>query len=244
VNAGEPLIRTFADVAAFERVPLEQRANEWTVHAVVNRGVQLNPEAVALHYLLDANPDETPLSYTFAEFLRKTHQTANLLRRLFKGGNGVCGALLPLVPENYFLLAGAPSAGILCPVNWALKAPQIAAILSAARTDVLVTLGPTPGFNIWETALEVLKLAPGIRHVLQVRGPNGDAEPDRDFATLIARERADDFDFERDIDPGETAIYCATGGTTGIPKLAKFTHRGIATNATRLRGCSGTGRAT
>ena len=228
MSAGEPLIRTIADVAAFERVPLEERAKEWTVHAVVSRGVSLNPRAVALHCLLDASPEETPLSITFGEYLGKVYQTANLLRRLYGGRNGVAGVLLPLVPENYFLLAGAPSAGVLCPINWALKPPQIAAILNAARADVLVALGPTPGFDIWQTVQEVLELTPGIRHVLQVQGPGGTVEPDRDFAALIAAERDDAFAFERDTTPDETAIYCHTGGTTGVPKLARFSHRGIA----------------
>jgi fatty-acyl-CoA synthase len=194
----------------------------------VRRGVAYNPQAVVLHYLLDADPAETPLSISFADYLGKVHQTANLLRRVFGNRDGVAGVLLPLVPENYFLLAGGPSAGILCPVNWALRPPQIARILNAAKAEVLVTLGPTPGFDIWETALEVLKLTPGIRHVLQVRGPNGTADADRDFAALLARERADRFSFERMVRPEDTAIYCPTGGTTGVPKLAKFSHRGIA----------------
>jgi len=159
----EPLIRTIADVAAFERISLDQRADTWTVFEVVADGAGLNPDAVALHYLLDADPEEIPATITYAEFMGKVRQTANLLRRLFGGKDGVAGVLLPLVPESYFLVVGAPSAGILCPVNWAMKAPQIAAVLNAAKAEVLVTLGPTPGFDIWETALKVLKLAPGNR---------------------------------------------------------------------------------
>ena len=224
----QPLIRTLADVEAFERVPIEERADAWTVHEIVAQGASFNPGAAVLHYLLDADPDETPLTLTFAQFMGKMHQCANLLRRLFGGGDGVAGVLLPLVPENYFLLAGSPAAGILCPVNWALKPPQIAAILNTAAADVLVTLGPTPGFDIWETTQEVLKLAPRIKHVIQVRGPQGTVDADLDFTALLARERDDIFDFERKLRPDDTAIYCPTGGTTGIPKLAKFSHRGIA----------------
>ncbi len=223
-----PLIRSLPDVAAFERVPLEERANAWTIYDVLEQGAALNPEAAALHYLLDADPAETPLTVSFAQFMSKARQSANLLRRLFGDRDGVVGVLLPLVPENYFLLCAAPSAGILCPVNWALKAPQIAAILNAARAEVLITLGPTPGFDIWETSKEVLKLVPRIRHVLQVRGPLGSADPDQDFGALIAKEREDRFDFEHKRKPEDAAIYCPTGGTTGTPKLARLSHRGIA----------------
>lgn len=228
MSGSEPLIRSIADVEAFERVPLEERSDAWTLPEVLARGAALNPGAVALHYLQHASPDEVPLSLTYAEFMSKVRQTANLLRRLFQGRDGVVGVLLPLVPENYFVLCGAPSAGILCPVNWAMKPFQIAAILNAAKAEILVSLGPCPGFDIWETTQEVLKLAPGIKHVIQVRGPGGAADPDLDFAAMIAMERGDEFAFQRVLKPEDTAIYCATGGTTGLPKLAKLSHRGIA----------------
>jgi fatty-acyl-CoA synthase len=227
-SMNDPLIRTLADVEAFEQVPLERRVDAWTIPEVVARGAALDPEAIALYYLQDASPDEVPTTFTFRQFMAKARQSANLLRRLFGGRDGVAGVLLPLVPENYFLLVGGPSAGILSPVNWAMKPAQIAATLNAAEAEVLVTLGPTPGFDIWETSVEVLKLVPGIRHVIQVRGPNGAVDADKDFSALIARERDDSFDFERDLRPEDTAIYCATGGTTGLPKLAKLSHRGIA----------------
>ena len=225
---GEPLIRTLADVQAFQRIPLEQRVDTWTVYEVVARGAGLNPAAAALHYLLDASPEDTPTTITYAQFMGQVHQTANLLRRLFGGKDGVVGVLLPLVPESYLLTVGGPSAGILCPVNPALKAPQLAAILNSARTEVLVSLGPTPGFDIWETARQVLALVPGIKHVLQVRGPGGAVDADKDFTALTAKERADGFSFQRALRPDDTAIYCPTGGSTGLPKLAKLSHRGIA----------------
>ncbi|MCC6474021.1 MAG: acyl-CoA synthetase [Burkholderiales bacterium] len=223
-----PLIRTLAEVEAFERVPLAQRAHGWTLPEVLAQGASLDPDAIALYYLLNADPRETPLALSYAAFMDKARQTANLLRRLFGGGEGVVGVLLPVVPENYFVLAGGPFAGIVCPVNWAMQPPQIAGVLNSAKAQVLVCLGPTPGFDIWETAREALALTPGIRHVLQVRGPGGTVDADRDFAALIARERADALDFERTLEPDDTAIYCPTGGTTGLPKLARLTHRGIA----------------
>jgi len=224
----EPVVRTIADVIEIEKVPLESRASEWTMYDVAKKGAAYNPSAAMLHYILDGDPDETPLTVSFAEYIAKIHQTANLLRRLYGGRDGVCGVMLPMVPENYYCLVAGPSAGILSPVNWALKAPVIAAIMQKAKAEVLVALGPTPGFDIWETAQEVLKLCPGIKHVIQVKGPDGSTDADKDFATLIAQERADGFSFERSYTPDDTAVYCPTGGTTGTPKLAELSHRGIA----------------
>src|SRR3972149_10833077 len=100
----EPLIRTLADVEAFEQVPLEHRADTWTIPEVVAHGAGLNPDAVALYYLLDADPEEIPLAITYAEFMGKMRQTANLLRRVFGGTGGGGGGLLPGGPGHYPLL--------------------------------------------------------------------------------------------------------------------------------------------
>lgn len=236
---GDPSLplQSLADVERFERIPLEARATEWTVQEVVERGAAIDPQATAFDFLADAHPDETPYTVTFGDLVDASRRTANLLHRL-SGDRPIVGTLLPLVPEAYYLLCGAPSTGILTPVNWSLKPPQIAAILDNAEAEVLVTLGPTPGFNIWETTQDVLPLLPKVRHLIQIRGPGGelgtvsDALAERiavhDFSSLFADERGDRLDFERTIDPDETAIYCPTGGTTGTPKLAKLSHRGIA----------------
>jgi fatty-acyl-CoA synthase len=211
-------VRTIADVEEIEREPLEARAREWTVHDVVAKGAAYNPDAAALHYILDGDPQETPFTVSFRDFMTRAHQTANLLRGLYGGQDGVCGVLLPMVPENYYLLAGGPSAGILSPVNWALKPDVIATIMRAAKADVLVALGPTEGFDIWETAQAVAKLAPNIRYLLR----------HDEFSEMLRKERGDDFSFDRRYTPDNTAVYCPTGGTTGTPKLAKLSHRGIA----------------
>ena len=224
----EPVVRTIADVAEIERIPLASRAGEWTMYDVAAKGAAFNPKAAMLHYILDGDPAEIPLTVSFADYMAKIHQTANMLRRLYGGRDGVVGVMLPMVPENYYLLVAGPSAGILSPVNWALKAPVIAAIMNMAKAEVLVTLGPTPGFDIWETAQEVIKLCPGIKHVIQVQGPGGTVDPDKDFAALIAKEQSGGFSFARAYTPDDTAVYCPTGGTTGTPKLAKLSHRGIA----------------
>ena len=151
-----------------------------------------NPERVALYYLQHAaSGQDTLRAITFAELGNRAQQTANLLRRLFAGRDGVVGVMLPLVPENYYLLCGAPSAGILSPVNWAAQPEQIAAILNRGKAEVLVSLGPTPGFDIWTTAVKVLSLVPGIRHVVQVRGPGGTVDGDKDFTALTSQECAD-----------------------------------------------------
>ena len=72
-------------------------------------------------------------------------QAANLFHALGVGPGDVVSFLLPLVPQAFSALFGAEAAGIANPVNPLLGAGQIAEILRAARTKVLVALGPHAG---------------------------------------------------------------------------------------------------
>src|SRR5437773_7257361 len=73
--------------------------------------------------------------------------------------------MLPLLPQSYMVLFGAEAAGIVNPVNPMLEVGQIAEILKAAGTKVLVTLGPTPGTEIWDKSQHVRKLVPSLERV-------------------------------------------------------------------------------
>jgi len=57
VSGSEPLIRTIADVEAFERIPLEERSDAWTLPEVVARGAALNPAAAARARIVLASSD-------------------------------------------------------------------------------------------------------------------------------------------------------------------------------------------
>ena len=61
------------------------------------------------------------------------------------------------------MLWGAETAGYAIPINFLLKAQHIADLVRAADARVLVALGPHPQLDIWEKALEVAKLLPGVK---------------------------------------------------------------------------------
>ena len=93
-------------------------------------------------------------------------QAANMFHALGVGKDDVVSFLLPLLPDAFVTLFGAEAAGIANPVNPLLEPHQIAEILEAARTTVLVALGPMPGTDIWQK-------------VEQVRGQSEASEGDR-----------------------------------------------------------------
>jgi fatty-acyl-CoA synthase len=223
-----PPIRGMADIELLEQVPLEQRIDVWTIYELVKRGAGIDPDKAAFHCIERGSPQETPRTISYRQLVARVHQAANLFHSLGVGSGDAVAILLPIVPQNYFALLGATTAGIACPINWMLHAEQIAALLNATGARVLVALGPTPGFDIWEKIPELRERVPGLRHILQVKIPGGASEAGSDFDALSSDQSAERLTFERSIDREDVAIYVHTGGTTGTPKIARVLHRSVA----------------
>src|SRR3989442_12983407 len=99
--------------------------------------------------------------------------------------------MLPLLPQSYMVLFGAEAAGIVNPVNPMLEVGQIAEILKAAGTKVLVTLGSMPGTEIWDKSQRVRGLVPSLERVFQARGPGDVREGGYCFLVLFDTDPAD-----------------------------------------------------
>src|SRR6185312_10237190 len=140
-----PSFATDADVRAFEQVPYSDRIAVQSTYDAIRLGASRNPDAPAIQFLPNADPAENPVIVTYRDFLRRVTQAANMFHALGVGEGDVVSFLLPLLPDAFVTLFGAEAAGIANPVNPLLEPHQIAEILDAARTTVLVALGPMPG---------------------------------------------------------------------------------------------------
>jgi fatty-acyl-CoA synthase len=220
-----PTLATDADLQAFESVPYEERIAARSTYEALRCGAARNPDTPALLFLPNASPDDEPLRLSHGDFVARVTQTANALHALGVGPQDVVTLLLPLVPQAFYALYGAQAAGIVNPVNAFLEAGQIAHILRAANTKVLVTLGPTQGFDIWEKVSRIRAELPQLKAVLVVGATAGLLpEGAQDFDALIAAQPGDQLASKRRIEPDDIAAYFHTGGTTGLPQLVPLTH--------------------
>jgi len=224
-----PPLRSAADIAAFEAIPFAERLAVENIHEALQRAAARDPGHPAIQFLPRADPDEAPLSLSYGDFMHRVTQAANLFDELGVGAGDVVSFLLPLLPESFYALYGAQSVGIANPVNPLLSAGQIAEILRAAGTKVLVALGPTPGADIWDKVQQIRAELPGLKAVLAVRGgadfdPAGQAGVHR-FETRLASCASDRLLATRRPGAEDIAGYFHTGGTTGTPKLVRHTHR-------------------
>ena len=186
-----PTFASEADVRAFERVPLGDRISVQTTYDAIKLGAARNPDAPAIQFLLNADPAETPIVISHRDFVARVTQAANMFHALGTTGSDVVSFLLPLLPEAFITLFGAEAAGIANPVNPLLEPHQIAEILEAARTTVLVALGPVPGTDIWKKVEQVRGKLKSLRAIVQVHGSGDPANNIYSFSDLLKEQPSD-----------------------------------------------------
>jgi fatty-acyl-CoA synthase len=219
-----PIFATDADVRSFERVPYAERIAAQSTYDAIKLGAAKNPDAPAIQFLANADPADTPLVISHRDYLARVTQAANMFHALGVGDSDVVSFMLPLLPEAFITLFGAEAAGIANPINPLLEPHQIAEILEAANTTVLVALGPVPGTDIWEKVEQVRGKLKRLKAIVQVHGPGDSANRIYSFSELIKEQPSDRLVSNRRITAEQTAAYFHTGGTTGTPKLVGHTH--------------------
>ena len=219
-----PVFATEADLRAFEQVPYADRIAAQSTYDAIKLGAARNPDAPAIQFLPNADPTETPIVISYRDFVARLTQAANMFHALGASGNDVVSFLLPLSPEAFIMLFGAEAAGIANPVNPLLEPHQIAEILQAANTTILVALGPVPGTDIWKKVEQVRGKLKHLKAIVQVHGAGDPANKVYSFSDLIKEQPSDRLVSNRRISGEQTAAYFHTGGTTGTPKLVCHTH--------------------
>jgi fatty-acyl-CoA synthase len=220
----EVIIRNIDDIKAVESVPLEERVTWQSTYDLLTKGAAINPEAVALYFLMSGEMWDSPMEITYGQLLGRITQSANLFCDLGVGPRDVVTYILPNLPQTHFSLWGAEAAGIANPINPLLEPTQIRDIMNAAKTKVLVTLAETPGTDIWQKVDSIRREIPTLEAIVQVMGASNEAEGIYGYDEVIDKYNASGLDSGRSIAPDEVCSLYHTGGTTGTPKLAMRTH--------------------
>jgi fatty-acyl-CoA synthase len=222
-------IRSQADIFRLEETPLDQALTLRSTYEIFQNSAQRFGEKIALTFLQTANPDDSPVRWSYSELLAGINQTANLLHRVGVTPNDAIGVLLPGCMDYHLALWGGEAAGIVQPLNPLLSDEKLVSLLNAGKAKVLFAWGSDEDTGIWSKALRIRSLVPTLTHLLRV-APLGDISvqplPDGvlDFEVERKRECGDRLLSDRRIEPTDIAAYFHTGGTTGAPKLARHSH--------------------
>ncbi|MFT6887780.1 MAG: fatty-acyl-CoA synthase, partial [Paracoccaceae bacterium] len=223
---GDARIRDREDLARFEaEMTLEQRLPERSILDVFTVGAARHPTATAITMLMTGAPDEQPRRVNYGQLLGMIRGAANMFASLGGPAPGVA-YMLPSLVETYAALWGAETAGYAVPINFLLQVDSIAELLKASGAKILVALGPHPQLDIWQKALALRELVPGL--ILVRVSPPGTPPEDGviDFGAALVAQPQDHLTFGEPRGGDDVAAYFHTGGTTGVPKLVAHTHRG------------------
>ena len=245
--------RCLADIEAFEKAQFLSRELPATTYEAIRRGAAIDPEAPALSFFVSARSFDAPRVFSHRELFAKITQTANTLRRLGIGRADVVAYVLPNLPETHLTIWGGSAAGRVLAINPLLEADQIADLLRAADAKLVVTLEKTPGADIWEKVRAAAPTVPGLTRILTcsvfdslVKGSLATSAfkglshlrgrtttslrvgnrniPISRLLNEIEGERSDALDFAPP-QPDDISTMLCTGGTTGLPKIARRSHR-------------------
>lgn len=223
-SAADLPFRDLADIAAIEAVPIEDRLPFDNIYDLFRTAAAARGEADALVWLPNGRAADVPVVFSHADLLAEITRAANFLRSLGLVPGRAATLLLPNLPETVFFIWGAAVAGIANPVNPMLAASHIAAIMTAAESDVLVTAGPDVDPALWAKAVEVAQLHKIGAIVIVAGGIPADAPSGTmDYRQHAHRHAADHLLCEVPT-ADRVSCYFHTGGTTGVPKLAQHTH--------------------
>ncbi|NDU99801.1 acyl-CoA synthetase [Pseudoroseicyclus tamaricis] len=242
---------TFATIEDIQSITAEQ---DWeardlpkTMWGMIGRVADRCPDRPATTFQMFADPGAREETLTWAELKGQTAQAANMFRRLGIGEDDVVAYLMPNCTEVITTYLGGQVAGIVSPINPLLDPSQIAALLRETGAKVLVTLKSFPKSDVAQKAAEAVRHAPNVKTVLEVDllryisgikklivpfiRPKGEVHHSArvlDFHHELAREsRSLTFP---DAKGDRVAVYFHTGGTTGMPKIARQRYSGIVYN--------------
>ncbi len=222
-----PPLATLADVVSIEQVPLEQRISRWDFALNLLDGCRRHPEKPALHATNRGDLDADIITWTFAELEQHSIRVANLLHAQGVGKDDCIAIISPTVPAIFAALLGGFLAGRPFAINWMLDANAISDLLESAGAKVVIALGPTPDFPVFETVSAALQKLPTRPDLFTVHDPFAPPH-ERDLLTAASRHASDQLEFERrTAQRHEVACYVHSGGTTGHPKIVRILHQGL-----------------
>ncbi|WP_435167970.1 AMP-binding protein [Falsirhodobacter sp. 1013] len=238
----------FATQADRDVIEAEGPWSSRNVPATIHRALAArDPAGAALSFQLLSGPRSRSVTWSWEDLHRHAVRAANLFRSLGVGPADTVAIVLPNAPEMAAAMLGGMIAGVAAPINPLLGAGQMASLLRDTGAKVVVTLKAFPSTDIAARVAEALVHAPDVRAVLEVDLLPYLAPPKRWAVPLMRprhkiRHRARVMDFAKAAaeqpdtltfpDPPEDRVAACfhTGGTTGMPKLARHRVGGMLYN--------------
>ena len=239
---------TNEDVRAIEAAePWPDAMPAKTLYGLLARTRDAHPDRPAFSFQLFSDPKAPAETLTWTQFHDRIAQAANLFRSLGIGPDDTVAYVLPNCTEAAVTLIGGAVAGVAAPINPLLEPEQIASILRETGAKAVVTLRAFPKTDVAQKVARAVKLAPNVKTVVEVdlhryltgakklivpliRPKNPVDHNARVLSfTQEAAKQPKTLTFE-DAQEDRVGAFFHTGGTTGMPKVARHRYEGMIYN--------------
>jgi fatty-acyl-CoA synthase len=197
-----------------------------TIASILRDAAQRSPSTTAL--VAGDNDFARRRRWTYLELLVDAERAASALIDRFEPGERLA-VVATSIPESLILTyAAALAALVLVPVNPALRANELRHVLGQSGCAGAFVVSDYRGHDLAATLTELRRDLPGLREVVSFDDWDafGASAPAGTFRTATSAAA-------RTAEPDDVAQLVYTSGTTGSPKGALLTHRGM-TNAARF----------
>src|SRR5690606_28794048 len=131
--------------------------------------------------ITSADLGDDPLRWNYGELREQVLRAANVFHAHAGGQVPRVAMLLPNIPQAWFTLLGAESAGVVCPINYLLGPEHVAELVEATGANILVALAPHPELDMASRVEAVRRRCPQVR-VFTVGGADDPADFDAALA--------------------------------------------------------------
>jgi fatty-acyl-CoA synthase len=217
------VISDLQNIRDIEQAAYEQVVPFRTTAQILEYASRVYDAAPAIRYQQTADLSESPLTWSFGELWRNVVKAAKLFRSLGISHGEPVALLVPHIPSAHFALWGAQLAGCAFPINFLLGADHIAHLLKTTNTKVVVTLGASDDLPISKEMRRAVELAGCVQHLLEIDPDERNPAPGS-FQQRM-QEQNQSTEFSSNISEDSVAALFHTGGTTGLPKILRHSHR-------------------
>ncbi|WP_420590574.1 AMP-binding protein [Bacterioplanoides sp.] len=228
-----------------------------TIYQLIKRSSELYPNYAAFTLITKLDPEFCHTEVSYRQFFSDVKRAGRMFSEVSeKKADVVVSTLLPNIPQHHVALWGAECIGIANPLNPLLSVGAITELILKADSDILISVGPTPGIDIWEKAKKAVAdverqagkkiklfavslLPPTLKMMLRlINAPLPSVVKSEsvrnDFDRALRCYSDDELDATLLNRNQDVVAYFHTGGTTGTPKLAKHTALNQLTSASRV----------
>lgn len=227
-----PQITSLADIEEIEQTPWESWFEHNTVFDAIIDRTDRHPEQTAIHFLPTGSLDDDVTTLSYKDLLARIRQCANMFRSFGVARDDVVSFLVPPLPQSHYGLWGAAVAGIASPINFMLEPAALADIINGSGAKILVAYDDDEGFGIWDKVSAVRNRLTHIEKILCIPRASGEkterhGDGIENFDEAVDKFNGEALSFDPALKRDDTAFFVHTGGTTGLPKLARVTHGAI-----------------